>query len=232
MKFRPAVAVFLLCVQFGCHRPSLSKAPAVEKVIAENGAGAFSYQTGDLLFQDLDCGDLCDAIEKVTHGVNGKSFSHIGLVYVDGHSRFVIEAIGKDVHLTDVNEFVARSKDENGNPKILVGRLKNEFRKLNEDAIKFALGQLGTPYDDEFIYKNNKYYCSELIYDAYKKANHDKPFFELRPMTFKDPSTGHTFPAWIKYYKDLKAKIPQGQPGCNPAGISTSSKIEIVKSFF
>ena len=40
-----------------------------------------NFRTGDLLFQDIDCGGLCDAIEKVTAGVKGYHFSHVGLVY-------------------------------------------------------------------------------------------------------------------------------------------------------
>ena len=39
-----------------------------------------SLQDGDLLFQDLNCGELCNAIEAVTEGVNGKDFSHCAIV--------------------------------------------------------------------------------------------------------------------------------------------------------
>jgi len=192
----------------------------------------FDFNDGDLLFQDLDCGELCDAIEKVTKGINGKKFSHIGLVFSRNDSDYVIEAVGKDVHLTSLNSFVNRNKDEWGNPKIVVGRLKSEFQKLNANALKFALSQIGTPYDDAFIYDNQKYYCSELIYDAFKYANNDRPFFQLEPMTFKEPNTGVTFPAWVEYYQELKLPIPDGMPGCNPGSISCSEKIVIVKSFY
>lgn len=192
----------------------------------------FPYQTGDLLFQDLDCGGLCDAIEKVTKGVNGRHFSHIGLVYKKQDSLFIIEAIGKDVHLTPLEIFMNRQKDGQGNPKIVAGRLKKQYRHLNKTAIAYALSKLGTPYDDPFLYDNGKYYCSELIYDAYKAANGNKPFFQLLPMTFKDPGTGETFPAWTEYYKEIGEEIPEGKPGCNPGGISTSNKIEILKAFY
>ncbi|MBP6335892.1 MAG: hypothetical protein KA444_10515, partial [Bacteroidia bacterium] len=207
-----------------------------ERVSVEQNHGndtmTFIFQDGDLLFQDLDCGELCDAIEKVTHGINGKNFSHIGLVYSRNDSDFVIEAIGKDVHLTLLTSFVNRNKDEKGNPKIVVGRLKTEFQKLNSNALKFAVSQIGMPYDNAFLYDNQKYYCSELIYDAFKHSNNNQPFFHLEPMTFKDPATGKTFPAWEKYYNELKIAIPEGKPGCNPAGISCSNYIQIVKSFY
>ncbi|MFO7446833.1 MAG: hypothetical protein R6W90_10735, partial [Ignavibacteriaceae bacterium] len=72
------------------------------------------------------------------------------------------------------------------------------------------------------------YYCSELIYLAALKANDEKPFFSLQPMTFKDPDTGEFYPAWVKYYEDLYIKIPEAEPGLNPGSISLSDKIAIV----
>ncbi len=185
-----------------------------------------------MLFQDLDCGDLCDAIEKVTTGVEGKSFSHLGLVYGKADSLYVIEAIGKDVHLTPIASFINRNKDAKGNPKVVAARLKEPYLKLNALALQYAMQQIGIPYDDAFLYDNGKYYCSELIYDAYKYANDGRPFFELQPMTFIDPETGKTFEAWVNYYRNLGMEVPEGKPGCNPGGISTSDKLEIIQSFY
>lgn len=192
---------------------------------------SFTFKSGDLLFQDLDCGALCDAIEAVTPAVNGKHFSHIGLVYVKQDSVFVIEAIGKDVHLTPVQQFLNRNLKK-GQPAIVVGRLKPTYTSLNEKAIRFALSQIGTPYDDTFLYNNGKYYCSELLYDAYQWAYHQKPFFRLQPMTFKDPATGHYFPAWQSYYEKLNMTVPEGKPGCNPGSIANDPKVTIVYSFY
>lgn len=193
---------------------------------------SFQYQSGDLLFQDIDCGGLCDAIESVTPGVGNKHFSHIGLAYVMAGSVWVIEAIGKDVHLTPLDDFLQRQLDSNGNPKVMVGRLKNQYRQLNTKAISFALQRKGTPYDDVFLYNNGKYYCSELVYDAFKYANDGNDLFNLYPMTFKDPKTGKTMPVWKKYYKKLRRKIPEGKPGCNPGSIAISTSVTIVASFY
>lgn len=198
---------------------------------AQQPAG-FKMRSGDLLFQDLDCGGLCDAIEAVTNGAEGRHFSHIGLVYVKTDSTFVIEAIGDDVQLTPIDAFINRQLDAQRHPKITVGRLKTKYQALNKKAIEFALKQMHKPYDEPFGYNNGKYYCSELIYDAYKAANSGKPFFQLRPMTFVDPATGAPFPAWTAYYAALKEPIPEGKPGCNPGGISISNKIDIITSFY
>jgi len=194
--------------------------------------GDFRFESGDLLFQDVDCGELCDAIEMVTKSVEGKSFSHVGLVYRDEDSVWVIEASGKDVHLTALAEFLGRSMDGTGRPKVYVGRLKEAYRTLNREAVAFALAARGLPYDEAFLYDNGAYYCSELIYDAYLHANGGTPFFRLEPMTFRNPRTGETFPVWKSYYDRLNMNIPEVEPGCNPGGLSRSERIEIVKRFY
>ncbi|MDI9320067.1 MAG: YiiX/YebB-like N1pC/P60 family cysteine hydrolase [Phycisphaerales bacterium] len=183
---------------------------------------AATLQSGDVLFQDLDCGPLCDAIEAVTQSYGGRHFSHIGLVSVVGDSLYVIEAIGADVHRTPLSVFVARNKNQ-----ILLGRVKKKYRKLAQKAVLFAEKKLKKPYDDEFLYDNGKYYCSELLYDAFKVANGGKDFFVLKPMTFKKPNTHQFFPVWVDYYKNLNRPIPEAALGINPGGISRSGKFKM-----
>jgi hypothetical protein len=181
-----------------------------------------SLQNGDILFQDLDCGPLCDAIEAVTQSYGGRHFSHIGLVTVVGDSLYVIEAIGADVHRTPLAVFVARNKNQ-----ILLGRVKKKYQKLAQKAVSFAEQKLNIPYDDEFLYNNGKYYCSELLYDAFKEANGGKDFFALQPMTFMQPETNQFFPVWVDYYKNLNRPIPEAALGINPGGISRSGKFKM-----
>lgn len=178
---------------------------------------------GDLLFQDMDCGPLCDAIEAVTEGYNGADYSHMGMVYNRNDTLYIIEAAGTAVRLTTFEKF-----KKNTTKPMLVGRLKAEHTTLIPNAIVFSLQQMGVPYDDEYVYDNGKYYCSELIYDAFLFANGGQPFFELEPMTYKKPGTDKFFPAWVSYFHGLKKSIPEGQPGCNPGGISLSDKIEVL----
>ena len=178
---------------------------------------------GDLIFQDMDCGPLCDAIEAVTEGHNGADYSHMGLVYHRNDTLYIIEAAGSAVRLSTLENF-----SKNTSKPMLVGRLKKEYQELIPTAISFSLKQMGVPYDDEYVYDNGSYYCSELIYDAFKEANNGKPFFKLYPMTYKEPGTNAFFPAWVDYYKTINKPIPEGLPGCNPGGISTSNKIDIL----
>ena len=180
-------------------------------------------RNGDLLFQHITCGELCEAIEQVTEGYKGYDFSHIGLVMIDHDSIFILEAIGSKVQKNTLSAFKKRST-----APLLVGRLKPAYAFMPDSVVAFAKAQLGIPYDDAFLYNNQKYYCSELLYDAFKHANHNKPFFKLEPMTFKQPGKNTFFPAWITYYKELGILIPEGEPGINPGGISRSEKLDML----
>ena len=181
-------------------------------------------KSGDLLFQNGECGPLCQAINEVTPAVYGRHFSHIGMVMADSVQTFVLEATGEKVQKNTLEDFLKRATGE-----VLVGRLKKPYRNLIEPAMQFAEARLGVPYDDAFLYNNGKYYCAELIYDAFKAANKEEPFFHLQPMTFKSPSSDDFFPGWVRYYENLNLPIPEGEPGCSPGSIGQSKKIKIYR---
>lgn len=188
-----------------------------------------SLQEGDLLFQDLNCGALCDAIETVTQGIDGKKFSHCAMVVKQNDTLKVVEAIGGNVQISSLQHFFARSGDTAIIKNITIARANQMDKAGLAKAALFAVQQVGQPYDDEFIMNNGKWYCSELLYEAFKVANNQREFFSLTPMTFKDPATKNYFPAWIDYYKTLQKPIPEGQLGLNPGSISRSDKLTILK---
>ena len=90
---------------------------------------------------------------------------------------------------------------------MFVGRLKDQYKNSIEGAILFAKKQIGIDYDDVFLLNNNRYYCSELIYESFAKDS----VFELQPMTFINPDNSDTLQAWKEYYSNLKVKIPENQ---------------------
>lgn len=187
---------------------------------------------GDLLFQDLDCGAICDAIEKVTTGYKGAKFSHVGIVAKDANRQFVvIEAVQNGVQATPLQTFLGRSFDRQRRPKVVVGRLKPAFRHLIPLVLKEASALKGKPYDSLFVIDNDWYYCSELIYEIFLRANNNNPVFTLQPMTFREPDTGVTLTAWQEYFSQLGVSIPEGLPGINPGGISRSSALAIVYAY-
>lgn len=203
-------SIFLLCLL-----PFLSTAQK-----------AGTLQDGDLLFLDLNCGSLCDAIEAVTEGVGGRDFSHLGMVRKKGDSVFVLEAMGNSVQATSLPVFLKYTSEP-----ALQARLRPEYQYLIPKALAFTEAQLGLPYDDAFLPDNGKYYCSELIYEAFLNAA-GKPFFQTEPMTFREPGSQNYFPVWVDYYEKLRIPVPEGIAGCNPGGISRSPHLEILGNYF
>ncbi len=182
-----------------------------------------TFQEGDLIFQNLQCGPLCDAINEVTFGYQGLNFNHIGMVIEHDGSLQVIEATWPVVCITPLDQFLSKTPET-----MYLGRLLPKYQKMIPAAKAFAIQQVGVPYDDNYLYANDKYYCSELIYDAFKTANKNKEFFPLYPMTYRSKYTGQPFPVWVEYFEKRGQVIPEGALGCNPAGMSLSKKITIV----
>jgi len=217
-SFLLVLALVAMCGSLapGCHRPS----------------EALRLKEGDLLFQDLDCGPMCDAIEAVTQGVNGRNFSHCALVVRIDDTLRVVEAVGAGVRIHSIRTFLARSGDTSAPIHTVLGRLKPHYQNLIPGAVAFALEQVGAPYDRAFLPNNGSWYCSELIYEAFKQANQNQPLFPLEPMTFKASHTDDFFPVWISYYNELGQEIPEGIPGINPGSLSRSDKLDILPWFF
>ena len=185
----------------------------------------FVPEAGDLLFQDLDCGPLCDAIETVTHGAKGADFSHVGVVSAAvGNEVWVTEAVSAGVKRTPLSEFLSRSRDANGLPKVVVGRLKPAYRGQIAASLRRLSGYLGRPYDAVYQLGDVSYYCAELVEEAFG-------LFPAQPMTFRDPASGQTFPAWADHYRALGVAVPEGMPGLNPGGLSRSEAIELVHCY-
>ena len=208
-------------------------------IILVSCSSKFELKEGDLLFQDLDSSLLCDAIELVTPGFKDGNFSHIGIVVEIGDPYFmnpeyeptehirILEALPGGVITTRLDSFLMRSADYNNNPKVIVGRLNDEYKHTIPTAVQFSKNQIGVDYDEVFILDNDKYYCSELIYEAFSKDS----IFQLQPMTFLHPETKDTLVTWKEYYSEIGVEIPQNKLGINPGIMSLSNKIEIVHKY-
>ena len=187
-------------------------------------------QVGDILFQDLDCGPPCEAIEAVTSGYNGAQLSHNGIITeIKGNKFsqiFVVEAIGERVVKTPLDNFLKRSN------KVIVGRLKPDYTYMISDAINYIENSiLGKPYDYIFDLENDTYYCSEVIYQGFQVSDSTQNLFAINPMTFNEPNSKNPFVHWVTYYEELNAAIPEGELGLNPGGMSQSDKIDIIHTF-
>lgn len=177
-----------------------------------------ALKSGDLVFQNLTCGELCQAILAVTPCQTGKTFNHCGIVNVTDSGSFVIEAIGSQVAYTPMKTFVGRNENT-----VWFARLQgNENAK--QAAVPTAMKYLGRPYDDAFLPDNEAIYCSELVWESYQENG--RKLFRLEPMTFKAPGTDSTFAGWQNYYHELGVPVPEGVPGISPCAIANEPFIE------
>lgn len=180
---------------------------------------------------ESDYGSFCQAIKKVTYGIDGTHPSHVGVLYITKNDTIIIEADTHGVVLTPMDSFLNRSVNEIGKPKIFVGRLKEEYQGAVTPAIERMYALLGKSYDFAFDIDNDSYYCSELLYRTFLDIN-GLPLFELQPMTFNDPDTKAIFPIWKTYFENLGIPVPEGKPGLNPGSISRSDKIRIIYKYY
>lgn len=182
-------------------------------------------EDGDLIFLDLDCGALCNAIEDVTlkqFQVDGPRLSHVGILHREKGKWMVLEA-WDGVQDTPLDAVLDRAGDR----PWYWGRV-NVSENKRSSAISIAKSHLGRPYDPEFLPNNAGDYCSELVADAYNDALAPQTLFLYRPMTFgnlRDPNDAAA-KAWKVYFAKRHQKIPEGQPGVSPLGIFLSGNIE------
>lgn len=145
-----------------------------------------SLRTGDIVF----CSGtyfFSKAIQWFTKSV----WSHVGIIYRDDNLEriFILESetfIG--VRLAPLSKYLrdyhGRNKPYKG--RIVIGRLNPEPDVQNvKKAISFGMDELTKPYDNWEIFRiavrilfkrgrrsrDKKYICSELVYEAFRKAD-------------------------------------------------------------
>ncbi len=118
-------------------------------------------ESGDLVFQDLDCGERCALIRSVTDS----KYSHVGIVVENGGERMVWEALGPvgPVPLTD---WVRRGIGG----RVAVYRPIRALQR-HHGAVELAMQRMaGRPYDGFYGWDDDTIYCSELVAKAYEQA--------------------------------------------------------------
>jgi hypothetical protein len=180
-------------------------------------------KAGDFLFQDLGGGDLSNAIKKVTPHYNGHYFSHVGMLTDYNGSLVVIESFDNIADTVSIEKFAQRTMET-----ILGGRLKKEYQLLTMQASEEVKKYRGIKYDEKYLPDSNQLYCAELIYYVFKSVNQQQDFFNMQPMTFKDPETRELFPGWINYYKNyFQMEVPEGEMGINPGLLINDKRLDV-----
>lgn len=186
---------------------------------AWNQVNLEDLKQGDIIFQELNCGSLCESIAKVTPSKQGYLFTHAGLILIKEGQTMVVEAIGDKVQCTPIEDFIKRSSFSK-KKSIAVARFKSSSKaqKASEAAV-LALNYLDVPYDNAFLPDGTALYCTELIQIVFRKVGLGS-VIKSKPMTFKDPESGQILESWQKYYDNLGVKIPEGLQGTNPGRLS------------
>ena len=144
-----------------------------------------SFRSGDLLFveppfdpsQPVDNAIL--AVGNATlawlrsHGVatpTHQTSVHVGLVYRNGSTLAVIEAVPPAVRITPWSAFFETWKSAT----FYHATPEKHLQEHGHAAAQLALTQLGAPYSSEFAPPSTgEFYCSSLVQWAYKSATKD-----------------------------------------------------------
>lgn len=173
-------------------------------------AGYLKYQPqeGDVVFQSLPHGPIVWAIEGVTRS----PYSHCGIVAKKDNQWIVFEAY-RGVSATPLKTFLCRGRDGG----FAVYRLRDDHRQNIPQTLACCENYLGRPYDIRYRLDDEKIYCSELIYKAYRDATNGQQLGELR--RFGDMN-------WRPY----KTLIEQVEGGDVPVDREMITPVELAKA--
>jgi hypothetical protein len=118
-------------------------------------------RAGDLVFQDLDCGERCALIRSVTDS----HYSHVGIVVEHEGERTVWEAFAP-VGPVPLKEWVRRGIGA----KVAVYRPRASLVPLRLRVEVAMEAMAGRPYDGDYQWDEARIYCSELVAKAYDEA--------------------------------------------------------------
>ena len=122
--------------------------------------GAISFREGDVIFQQ-STGELPDVIAAVTQS----PITHCGMILLEGDEIMVIEA-ADGVEKTPLVQWIRRGKDE----KFALLRPEKIPAGGITKAVSHANKFIGRPYDLQYEMTDEKIYCSELVYKAYRRG--------------------------------------------------------------
>lgn len=130
-------------------------------------AGSCPLKDGDLVF--IKSQSEQSKLLKLT---TGSEWTHVGMAYKNengpgGPHWDIIEAV-QPVKWTTLYSFVRRSKD-------LAFEVRRASFEFDPSVVKsYAIDKLGKDYDLIFAWDQERWYCTELVWKAYKKASREE----------------------------------------------------------
>lgn len=120
---------------------------------SQQAPSASKLKEGDIVFQTSKSSQ-----SKYIILATRSQWSHCGVIIERPDGLYVLEAIST-VSLTPYQQWVERGKGKHVSMK-----------RYTEEPVKIKFSKyLGKPYDLAFKFNNGKWYCSELVYDIYKR---------------------------------------------------------------
>lgn len=205
------VSLFLFAATSSCTSSTSEKkvAQAIQKE---------EFQDGDIIFHTSESRQ-CEAVQKATHS----PYSHCGIIFKDNGQWMVYEAI-QPVVKTPLKKWIARGKDS----KYVVKRLKDSESLLSSEKISgmknYCNALLGKNYDIYFEWDNDRIYCSELVWKAYKEVT-DIEVGKLQHLKDFDLSSDIVRTIMRERYGD---NVPYEELVISPAAVFESPLLEAV----
>jgi len=186
----------------------------------EKSVNDTSFINGDIIFQ-TSFGHQSDLVSLVTQS----PFTHCGIIANQNGNLLVIEA-NSTVKITPFKEWISGGKDE----KYVVMRLKKidlYLKNLDSDKAQKAIKSfLNKPYDSQFLWSDEKLYCSELVWKIYKEST-DLPLCPLRKLKEYDLSLPEVKAELSKRYGN---NIPLNELMVSPADLAASDELTMIFS--
>lgn len=158
--------LFCLLLIWACGSETKNPASETQETTIETPQTTPSQklQNGDLIFHTSTSNQSL-AIQIATDS----RYSHVGMIYEEGENLYVYEAV-QPIKMTPLADFIKRGKDG----KYVVKRLENSDDVLTPESIaqmkKAGKKYLGKNYDLQFMWSDDKIYCSELVWKIYKEV--------------------------------------------------------------
>lgn len=187
-----------------------------------------ALQTGDLLFQAGKQTEMAGAITAATGHAEALNYTHVGIAVCAPGADSVLEATTGGVCIVPLERFLADAGDEEDRPLVVAMRLR-DTSGLAASVLR-ARRCLGLPYDYSFRPDNGRLYCSELVWESYRRADGSR-IFPARPMNFR--AADGTLPRyWVELFEKLGEPIPEGEPGTNPNEMARDPQLREIGRWF
>jgi len=128
------------------------------------GPARSALRDGDIIFQRSRSGQS-EAIALAT----GSPWTHVGVLFLEKGEWQVLEAVGP-VRTIPLEQWIANGEGE----KFVLKRLDPAHGKLDVEALsamrRIGKKYLGRPYDELFLWDEERLYCSELVWKVYSEG--------------------------------------------------------------